>query len=389
MIVPAQNTPSAPRAEPLREAAVRAVAEKLSVDGDSSAQALIERVLAPVKSVGNSFFDAEEELFLERFAITNFEPLVQVEQLYPPASARRGTVFHVAVRIKNLSEFPIESAGEFPLLLSYHWLRRDEMVVFEGQRTALPRPVPPGREITVPITVKAPDDLGQHELKVLAVQEGVAWQEDTGMTRDIEISRSEPPSLPDLSNGREFSEVLDDKIAAEFSDGNLQLPEKGVVIEIGGGIRTSFRRSRIGANWTGTFVNCDVSIRLLQIASLLAREEPHPTLQVRLDANAMPIRDGFVDAVFISRAIHHFVDLNQITREIFRVLKPGGQLFLLCEPVGAMYDDFTLDLIERGVNEQVFPKGVYERILSGIGFELDAAQCDWGFSFKGAFRKPL
>jgi hypothetical protein len=62
-------------------------------------------------------------------------------------------------------------------------------------------------------------------------------------------------------------------------------------------------------------------------------------------------------------------------------------LFLLCEPIGFTYDDWTKQLIRSGVNEQVFPSGIYERVASEAGLSLVAAQVDWTFSFKGVFEK--
>jgi hypothetical protein len=67
--------------------------------------------------------------------------------------------------------------------------------------------------------------------------------------------------------------------------------------------------------------------------------------------------------------------------------KPDGVMFLLCEPVAVAYDDLMKRLIGNGVNEQVLPAGIYARLGEEAGFRLEDAQCDWGFSFKGLFRK--
>lgn len=45
-------------------------------------------------------------------------------------------------------------------------------------------------------------------------------------------------------------------------------------------------------------------------------------------AEDIPFVDGCVDAVFASMVIHHFADIAQAGREIARVLRPHGQVFI-------------------------------------------------------------
>ena len=46
-------------------------------------------------------------------------------------------------------------------------------------------------------------------------------------------------------------------------------------------------------------------------------------------AEAMPFADGEFDAVVVSDAFHHFRDQDGAVREIVRVTRPGGALFML------------------------------------------------------------
>lgn len=45
------------------------------------------------------------------------------------------------------------------------------------------------------------------------------------------------------------------------------------------------------------------------------------------DAHALPFRDASVDAVFLTSVLEHLTNPNQAIDEVFRVLRPGGQLF--------------------------------------------------------------
>ena len=63
-----------------------------------------------------------------------------------------------------------------PILLSYHWLdARRAPVEYDGLRTPLPRPVPPGESCAVTMRVRAPAKAGSYVLEIDLVEEGVSW----------------------------------------------------------------------------------------------------------------------------------------------------------------------------------------------------------------------
>jgi ubiquinone/menaquinone biosynthesis C-methylase UbiE len=49
---------------------------------------------------------------------------------------------------------------------------------------------------------------------------------------------------------------------------------------------------------------------------------------VRATAEALPVRDGSVDVVWVSTALHHFADVDQAAREFARVLAPDGRVLV-------------------------------------------------------------
>jgi ubiquinone/menaquinone biosynthesis C-methylase UbiE len=54
-------------------------------------------------------------------------------------------------------------------------------------------------------------------------------------------------------------------------------------------------------------------------------------------AEAVPLRDGCADLVFMSMAFHHFTDTHAAARECYRVLRPGGRV---CIRNGTQESDF-------------------------------------------------
>jgi SAM-dependent methyltransferase len=78
----------------------------------------------------------------------------------------------------------------------------------------------------------------------------------------------------------------------------------------------------------GSYVGIDVSPEMLRRA---VRERAADGLEnvvlARADAMRLPLRDGVVDRVLCFNGLHVLPDKRTAMREIYRVLKPGGQLW--------------------------------------------------------------
>jgi hypothetical protein len=94
----------------------------------------------------------------------------------PRSAVRRGT-FRVRVRLVNRTAFTFNSFLPHPIYLSYHW--GDEpntgVVEWNGERTRLWPPLPPGGHDFYQANVVAPPHAGRYTLNVTLVQEGGHW----------------------------------------------------------------------------------------------------------------------------------------------------------------------------------------------------------------------
>jgi len=100
----------------------------------------------------------------------------------------------------------------------------------------------------------------------------------------------------------------------------LRLSPASVVLDVGcgtGDLARSLRRKGHRA------VGIDLSLGMLTAA----RAGGAPLIQA--DAVALPFGTGAADAVVSGFAVRNFADLSEVTREIGRVLRPGGRLALL------------------------------------------------------------
>ncbi len=112
-------------------------------------------------------------------------------------SLSTGRAHRVPVGINNTGRLTWDSSADPAFALSYHWLRADTgaVVVFEGQRTAFPRPVRPQSRVALDADVIAPAEPGSYTLVWDVVHETRAWLSTEGVaTAQTHATVSGPPS---------------------------------------------------------------------------------------------------------------------------------------------------------------------------------------------------
>jgi hypothetical protein len=106
-------------------------------------------------------------------------PLADIrEQINSPIAnlqSNPGETVMLPVRIKNPTGEQWNSAGKYPVNLSYKWFDSGRMLGIEGRRTPLRGNVKPGEEVSVTAQVEVPKEGSDLTLKLSLVQEGVAW----------------------------------------------------------------------------------------------------------------------------------------------------------------------------------------------------------------------
>lgn len=95
----------------------------------------------------------------------------------------------------------------------------------------------------------------------------------------------------------------------------------GRVLEIGVGLGTDLKQfARSGAQCFGV----DITDSHLALTRTNFELEGLPVELHRADATALPFPDNYFDCVYSFGVIHHIPDVQAVTDEIHRVLKPGG-----------------------------------------------------------------
>lgn len=99
-----------------------------------------------------------------------------------PVEAKIGTEIDAVVRVVNRSWRVWDSlADDGPVFVSYHWLdAKGRMIVEDGLRSRLPRPIAPGDSCEAALRIRCPDVPGHFTLAVDLVHEHVTWFSGAG-----------------------------------------------------------------------------------------------------------------------------------------------------------------------------------------------------------------
>ena len=115
------------------------------------------------------------------------------------------------------------------------------------------------------------------------------------------------------------------------------------------------------------FICSDISGGILEVAkqNIVKRDFKCSFKYVKIDSQVpyvLPFEDSSMDAVMMNEVLHHIDDTDTFLKEINRVLKPGGLLFVGHEPNKYFYENIFLRVNYRVVHFLLHP-GIYARNL--------------------------
>jgi hypothetical protein len=117
------------------------------------------------------------------------EPLLPLWREATLAPQRAGARTTARLVLENGGAATWRSRGDEGLQLSYHWLdTHGNAIVWDGTRTAFPRPVAPGEQVTLELALDAPRPPGRYLLRFDLVEEHRFWLTEVGVApHDVEV----------------------------------------------------------------------------------------------------------------------------------------------------------------------------------------------------------
>jgi SAM-dependent methyltransferase len=110
------------------------------------------------------------------------------------------------------------------------------------------------------------------------------------------------------------------------------------------------------------------------------------------DFHRLDFPDDSFDFVVCSAVLHHAVDVVQVLREVRRVLKPGGQLVAIREPVWPLLklksrSTTQAKLVAAGVNEHFYTLGEYRAFFRAARLSVEAKRVNLATGLKWHFNE--
>lgn len=108
-------------------------------------------------------------------------PLAVRYLAYELEPARAGRLGRIRVELENAGSGTWYSAGPANMRLSYHWADSfGNVLVWEGMRVVLPRPIGPGERVELELPLAVPMPPGRYRLSLDLVDEGRHWFAELG-----------------------------------------------------------------------------------------------------------------------------------------------------------------------------------------------------------------
>jgi arsenite methyltransferase len=184
------------------------------------------------------------------------------------------------------------------------------------------------------------------------------------------------PITSNLYEALEASEVPEEALLASLGCGNptalAKLNSGEVVLDLGsgGGIDVLLSAKRVGPN--GKAYGLDMTDEMLALANENKRKAGAENVEfLRGEIEHIPLPDNSVDVIISNCVINLSADKDQVLREAFRVLKPGGR-FAVSDVVtrGEISPEIRRSvLLWIGCVAGALEEGEYRRKLASAGFE--------------------
>lgn len=294
-------------------------------------------------------------------------------------------------RIRNETGKILASTGKEPFHISY-WLTDSTGKRHEGVRSKFPIPLLPGKDLTVPVLIEAPNVCGVYQIDVMLVQEFVGWDQAAPIYRGLLNSLEALPHRNLVKSPHNGSFVFE--LDLEYCGQVLKKAAEMAIDEASSGPLTILEIACGSDPQTlrhyqpnSHVVACDLAFPQVQLASLSwSKREGIPNERFTFasaDVFDPPFRSQSFDMIVVCAALHHFVDATSALKTLSALLRPHGKIILLREPGKMAVDDPTFVMeLTNGFNEQQFELSEYDVMYQRAGLVPCYQQLDFDCSYK-------
>lgn len=150
------------------------------------------------------------------------------------------------------------------------------------------------------------------------------------------------------------------------------IPLSPLLLDVGCGegrsfslLDTQFRPRKI--------IGVDIDQELLRFAQVAANICPCDVELINTDVATLNLPDNTVDIICCHQLLHHVAHQEQVLKELYRVLKPGGFL-MVNESCRVFIESWTVRYLFKHPDQVQKSADEYVALIKGIGFQVNPEQ---------------
>ncbi len=150
----------------------------------------------------------------------------------------------------------------------------------------------------------------------------------------------------------------------------LNLKENVSMLDIGCGSGWALGKASELINNKGTFFGVDLSSKMIERAleNFKGRENFHFLIA---NAEEIPLEDNSFDVIICTNSFHHYLHPEKALKEMYRLLKQGGELYILDPPI----DNWLSKIINKvfkifdPAQVKLYTTKEFQELIAGAGLK--------------------
>lgn len=226
--------------------------------------------------------------------------------------------------------------------------------------------------------------------KISKIEDGI-WEVEGLHKGNYDVQAAQYDKL--IRNGL-YNRIMWGNVPNDYSDfckKGLRNSDDGIIADIGCGTLSFTYKEYAEYNKNDLFL-CDLSYEMLKIAKSRIQNTKQDLSKIRFirsDALDLPFNDNTFETVLNFGLFHLFSNPSELIREIVRIMKPKGQLFLTSLCVDRKFSAKYLELLyKKGHVAKPLTSTEIKKIIEENGIRITEFRTKGGMTYVTGIKAP-